>query len=209
MSDTSAAPTKAAKSTKRRSTAAKSSAATKPGPASGARRGSTADASSTARPETIGATAASRYLSAVLARTAEQAMEWDSAGRALTEEIRAVQNRASRQLPDDSYAQRLALAAPSDVATILQVHQGYIDEINRVAETLNAGYEKAGAAYAKKAQALWEESRERAADDFTDYVDGLGKELASATTGADPDALATIGAALIAMSQLAGAVPRR
>ena len=208
MSDTSAAGTKAAKSTKRRSTVAKSSAATKRRTASGARR-RPADAPSTARPETIGATAASKYLSAVLARTAEQAVEWDSAGRALTEEIRALQDRAARQLPDDSYAHRLTLAAPSDVATLLQVHQSYIDEINRVAATLNAGYEKAVAAYAKKAQALWEESRDRAADDFTAYVDGLGKELASAATGADPDALATIGAALIAMSQLAGAVGRR
>jgi hypothetical protein len=201
---------RAAKSPAAKSAAAKSSTAKKRRAAATASpRKAAGGGSSRPRPETIGTTAGSKYLTAVLAHTGEQAEEWDAAGRALGEELRALQGKAAGQLPQDTYAQRLAVASPSDVAALLQVHQGYLDEINRVAETLNAGYEKAVAAYTKKVQSLWEDSRERAADDFAEYVDELREELTAAANDADPEALATLGAALIAMSQLAGAVRQR
>ena len=207
MSDTSTSSTTTAKRAARARTA-KASAPRKRPAARSAARPPAAKPSKQAKPSKSAPTAGSKYLSAVLARTADQAEEWDAAGRAFGEELRAVQTRAAGQLPQDSYAQRLAVAAPTDVAGLLQVHQNYLDEINRAAETLNAGYEKAVAAYTKKIQALWDDSRQRAADDFADYVDALRRELASTSTDADPESLATLGTALIAMSQLAGAVRR-
>jgi hypothetical protein len=151
-------------------------------------------------------TAGARYVTTVASHTAERASEWDAAGRALAEELREVQNKAAARLPRDTYAQRLAAASPTDVASLLQVHLGYLEEVNAVSEALNAGYEKAFTEYTKRVQSLWDSGRKRAAEDFAAYVDDLRKELTAAAETADPDALATLGASLIAMSQLAGVV---
>lgn len=177
--------------------------------ATGSTRKAPGARSSSPRPETIETTAGSKYLTAVLDHTADQAAGWDAAGRALAEDLRELQSKAAAKVPRDTYAQRLAVASPPDLASLLQVHQGYLEEVNRVSEFLNAGYEKAVADYTKRVQSLWEDSRERAANDFANYVEELRKELTAATADADPETLATLGAALIAMSQLASAVRQR
>ena len=69
-------------------------------------------------------------------------------------ELREVQNKAAGRLPRDTYARRLA-AAPTDVASLLQVHLGYLEDVNSD-RTLNAGYEKAITQYTKRVE-LWEE----------------------------------------------------
>lgn len=210
MSDTNTTKSTATSTTAKKRAAKKTTARKRPAKAAGgSTRKTTAAPSSTPRPETVETTAGAKYLTSVASHTAEQAAEWDAAGKALAEELREVQNKAAGRLPRDTYAQRLAAASPTDVASLLQVHLGYLEDVNNVSDTLNAGYEKAITQYTKRVEALWEGGRKRAAEDFAEYVDELRKELTSAAETADPDALATLGASLIAMSQLAGAVRPR
>ena len=210
MSDTSTTKSTATSTTAKKRTAKKTTPRKRTAKAAGGstRKSSTATPSSP-RAETIETTAGARYLTAVASHTAEQAAEWDAAGKALAEELREVQNRAAGRLPRDTYAQRLAAASPTDVASLLQVHLGYLEDVSSVSDAFNAGYEKAITQYTKRVEALWEGGRKRAAEDFAGYVDELRTELTAAAETADPDALATLGASLIAMSQLAGAVRPR
>jgi hypothetical protein len=210
VSDTSTTKSTATSTTAKKRTAKKTTPRKRTAKAAGGstRKSSTATPSSP-RAETIETTAGARYLTAVASHTAEQAAEWDAAGKALAEELREVQNRAAGRLPRDTYAQRLAAASPTDVASLLQVHLGYLEDVSSVSDAFNAGYEKAITQYTKRVEALWEGGRKRAAEDFAGYVDELRTELTAAAETADPDALATLGASLIAMSQLAGAVRPR
>jgi hypothetical protein len=210
VSDTSTTKSTATSTTAKKRTAKKTTPIKRTAKAAGGstRKSSTATPSSP-RAETIETTAGARYLTAVASHTAEQAAEWDAAGKALAEELREVQNRAAGRLPRDTYAQRLAAASPTDVASLLQVHLGYLEDVSSVSDAFNAGYEKAITQYTKRVEALWEGGRKRAAEDFAGYVDELRTELTAAAETADPDALATLGASLIAMSQLAGAVRPR
>ena len=155
-----------------------------------------------------GATAGSRYLTTVVEHAVEQVEEWEAANRSLVEEIGALQRKAAGQLPQATPFEVLATDPLTDVAGLLEAQQAYVDGISTAAEAYRTGYEQAIVDYTKRAEALWEGSRRRAAADLADYVDDLRKELSASASDADPGALANLGVALIAMSQLTAAVPR-
>jgi hypothetical protein len=162
------------------------------------------DTATAARTTVAEVTAGSRYLTAVIEHAAEQAQAWEAANRALVEEVGALQRTTADRLSQQGTSQ-LGADAPADLAGVLEAQQAYVDELNAAAETYRSAYEHAILGYTERAESLLAESRRQAAADFGAYVDELRSELAGSATEADPQALAQLGLALLAMSQLSAA----